>query len=434
MVQTVRASWPLFLGLALLMLGNGLQGTLLGLRADIEGFPTAVTGLVMSIFYAGYLIGAVRAPVLIARVGHIRVFAAFSALASAAVLLHAVFLQPVLWGVMRLISGFSFATLFIVAESWLNGQTRNADRAKVLGFYMFVVFGGMGAGQLLLGLADPGSFVLFTAVSVLVSVAVVPMLLTSGPAPAIPPVQRIDLPGLYRTSPLGIVGTFAAGLTGGAVFGMGAVFASQLGLTIGGVAVFMFALMMAAMLGQFPVGYLADRFDRRLVIIVAAFSAGAAGLGAVAADGLGTLALLVVTVFVAFPLYSVSVAHTNDHLDTGGMVAAAGGLMMVNGCGAALGPFAVGLAMTGLGPVGFALFVGAVYVALGLFGFYRTFRRAAVPLDEQGPTLPVPRASPVGTALAQEAAVERSPGEPVGLAESGADIGGPSPDKQPNLV
>ncbi len=430
MVQTVLASWPLFLGLALLMLGNGLQGTLLGLRADIEGFPTAVTGLVMSIFYAGYLIGAVRAPVLISRVGHIRVFAAFAALASAAVLLHAIFLQPIVWAVMRLVSGFSFATLFIVAESWLNGQTRNADRAKVLGFYMFVVFGGMGAGQLLLGLSDPGSFVLFTTVSVLVSIAVVPMLLTSGPAPAIPPMQAIDLRGIYRTSPLGIVGIFAAGLTGGAVFGMGAVFASQTGLSVGGVAVFMFTLMMAAMLGQFPVGYLADRFDRRTIIILTAVVAGTAGLGAVATTGLVSLALLALTVFVAFPLYSVSVAHTNDHLEEGGMVAAAGGIMMVNGLGAALGPFAVGLAMAALGPVGFALFVGSVYAGLGVFGFYRTFRRPSVPLDEQGPTLPVPRATPVTGGLPQEAPVDTVSSDVSDAAEAPA----PGPTKTPDLV
>ncbi|MFW5680171.1 MAG: MFS transporter [Pseudomonadota bacterium] len=433
MLQTVLASWPLFLGLALLMLGNGLQGTLLGLRADLEGFATAVTGLVMSIFYAGYLIGALRAPNLIARVGHIRVFAAFSALASAAVLLHAVFLHPALWAVMRLVSGFSFATLFIVAESWLNGQSRNADRAKVLSFYMFVVFGGMGAGQLMLGLADPGGFVLFTAVSVLISVAVVPMLLTSGPTPPIPTAKGIDLGGLYQTSPLGIVGTFASGLTGGAVFGMGAVFASQLGLSIGGVALFMFALMMAAMLGQFPVGYLADRFDRRLVIIVASGVAGCAGAGAVLLDGPAKLAALTAVVFVAFPLYSVSVAHTNDYLDNDGMVAAAGGIMMVNGFGASVGPFAVGSAMGAFGPTGFALFVGGVYTALALFGFYRTFRRASVPLEEQGPTVPVPR---VSTLMTQEAAVERLEAETSGLGEAAGEFTHrhPAEEKTPSLM
>ncbi|TVQ37226.1 MAG: MFS transporter [Geminicoccaceae bacterium] len=434
MLQTVFSSWPLFLGLLLLMLGNGLQGTLLGLRADIEGFPTAITGLVMSIFYAGYLIGALRAPILIARVGHIRVFAAFSALASAAVLLHAIFLAPWMWAIMRLVSGFSFATLFIVAESWLNGQTKNADRAKVLGFYMFVVFGGMGAGQLLLGIADPADFVLFTAVSVLVSVAVVPMLLTSGPAPAIPTPKPIDLKGLFRTSPLGVVGTFASGLTGGAVFGMGAVFASQLGLAVGAVALFMFALMMAAMCGQFPLGYLADRFDRRLVIIIAALAAGAAGLGAVVVDGPAKLGLLTVAVFIAFPLYSVSVAHINDHLDNDGMTAAAGGIMMMNGFGAAVGPFAVGVAMSVLGPTGFALFIGGVYAALGGFGVYRTFRRPSVPLDEQGPTLPIPRATPAATGMAQEVALERAETDASAGEPGGAETAAKAVDEKPSLV
>jgi MFS family permease len=406
MLSTLATSWPLFLGLGLLMLGNGLQGTLLGLRADIEGFPTAVTGFVMSVFYAGYLIGALRAPMLIGRVGHVRVFAAFGAIASAAVLVHAVFVQPLVWAFVRLLSGYAFAAIFIVAESWLNSVARNENRAKLLSVYMLVVYVGMGGGQLLLGVADPGGFVLFTLVSVLVSVAVVPMLLTSGPTPAIPTARPVDVVKLYRTSPLGVVGAGVAGMGGGAIYGMGAVFASQVGLDVTAVGLFMFALMIAAMLGQFPVGFLADRFDRRTVIIVAAALAG----GAAVLGGFGTghwsLGLVAVTVLLAFPLYSVSVAHTNDYLDSDGMVAAAGGMMMVNGFGAALGPFAVSLAMTAFGPAGFPLFLGAAYASLAAFGIYRTFRRAAPPLAEQGPTLPIARATPVATAIAQDAAID----------------------------
>ena len=406
MLQTVVASWPLFLGLGLLMLGNGLQGTLLGIRADLEGFPTAVTGLVMSIFYAGFLLGAVRAPMLIARVGHVRVFAAFGALASATVLVHAVFVQPLVWAVMRLLSGYAFAAIFIVAESWLNSLARNEDRAKVLSVYMFVVYLGMGGGQLLLGAADPGGFVLFTLVSVLISVAVVPMLLANGPAPAIPSGRAVAVAKLYRSSPLGIVGAGVAGLGGGAIHGMGAVYASQIGLDVAAIGVFMFGLMIAAMTGQFPVGFLADRFDRRLVIVVASGLAGtAAGLAGLA-EGIVALGLLGITVLLAFPLYSVSVAHTNDHLDADGMVAAAGGMMMVNGTGAAIGPFAAGLVMTGIGPTGFPIFIGAAYAGLALFGVYRTFRRGPVPLAEQGPTFPIARATPVATAIAQDAAIE----------------------------
>lgn len=403
----VLSSWPLFLGMALLMLGNGLQGTLLGLRADLEGFATAVTGLVMSAFYVGMLAGSVITPRLVGAVGHVRVFAAFAAIASAAILLHAVFIHPLVWTAMRALAGFSFAALYIVAESWLNSQAGNQDRAKLLSFYMVVSFAAAGSGQLLLNVADPSDFVLFALVSVLLSVAVVPMLLSSGPVPPLPTTRSPALSELYRSSPLGIAGTFASGAASGAVLGMGAVFAAQSGLAPAAIAQFMFVVLIAGMIGQFPIGYLADRFDRRVVLIVTATVGGLLSLaGAVVGGGLG-LALLAAASAFLFPLYSISVAHTNDHLDNDIMVAAAAGLMFANGIGSVLGPFAAGLAMAVLGPPGFALYLTAVLGTVAVFGVYRTFRRASVPLDAQGPTVPIPRATPIGTALAQSVAIEQ---------------------------
>lgn len=417
MGHALRSAWALFLGMALLMLGNGLQGTLLGVRADIEGFATAVTGVVMSGFYAGLLAGAVLAPRFIGKVGHVRVFAAFAAVASAAVLLHAVFVEPLVWALMRVVSGVAFAALYIVAESWLNSETRNDARGRVLGVYMIVSSGGMAFGQILLNAADPADFVLFVVVSVLISLAVVPMLLSTGPTPRPAPPGPPDVRRLYHTSPLGVIGVVASGVIVGAVLGMGAVFARQAGLATAEVATFMFAILVVAMVGQFPLGWLADRFDRRLVIIAAALASGAAGLVAgVVGGGLG-LVFVVAAAAVGFPLYSVSVAHTNDHLEPSKMVAAAGGLTLLNGAGAALGPFAASLAMSALGHLGFALFLGAVELALAVFGFYRTFRRPAVPLDAQGPTVLIPRALPVATAIAQEAAIAQIEAEAALLAE-----------------
>lgn len=417
MHHALRSAWALFLGMALLMLGNGLQGTLLGVRADIEGFATAVTGVVMSGFYAGLFAGAVFAPKLIAQVGHVRVFAAFAAVASAAVLLHAVLLEPVLWAAMRVVSGFAFAALFIVAESWLNSETRNDARGRVLGVYMIVSSGGMAFGQILLNAADPAEFVPFTVVSVLVSLAVVPMLLSTGPTPKLAPVGRPDFRRLYRTSPLGVVGVVTSGVVVGSVLGMGPVFARQAGLATADVASFMFAILVVAMLGQFPLGFLADRFDRRLVIIAASAAAGLTALAAGSAGGGTGLLLVVAAAAVGFPLYSVSVAHTNDYLDSQAMVAAAGGLTLLNGLGAAVGPFTAGLAMSVVGPAGFSWFLGAVLVLLAGFGVYRTFRREAVPLAEQGPTVFIPRTSTVATAIAQEAAIEQMEAEAALLEE-----------------
>jgi MFS family permease len=427
MIHVVRAAWPLFLGMAFLMLGNGLQGTLLGVRADIEGFATAVTGAVMSSFYAGVLAGAILAPRLIGQVGHVRVFAAFAAVASAAVLLHAVLLDPLLWAAMRLVSGFSFAALFIVAESWLNSETRNDARGRVLATYMVVSAGGMAFGQTLLRFADPGEFVLFTVVSVLVSIAVVPMLLSTGPTPRLARVVALDPRALWRSSPLGVVGVATSGVVAGAVLGMGAVFARQVGLSTSDVATFMFAVLLVAMLGQFPLGFLADRLDRRLVIIVAAAVAGALGIGAGFAGGVLGVVLVALAGAVGFPLYAVSVAHTNDHLDLDAMVAAAGGLTMLNGLGAAVGPFAVGVVMTAVGPAGFAWFIGAALGGLAVFGCYRTFRRAAVPLEAQGPTVVVPSVAPVATALAQEAAIEQMEADAAQVTET-STVAGPSVD------
>jgi MFS family permease len=433
MENVLRSAWALFLGMALLMLGNGLQGTLLGVRADIEGFATAVTGVVMSSFYAGLLAGAALAPRLIGQVGHVRVFAAFAAVASAAVLLHAVFLEPVVWALMRVMSGFAFAALFIVAESWLNSETRNDARGRVLGVYMIVSSGGMALGQILLNVADPRDFVPFTVVSVLVSLAVVPMLLSTGPTPKIAAAGPTDFRRLYRSSPLGVVGVVTSGVVVGSVLGMGAVFARQSGLATADVASFMFVILLAAMVVQFPLGYLADRFDRRLVIIAAVAVSGAAGVAATVVGGVAALALVVVAAAIGFPLYSISVAHTNDYLGADAMVAAAGGLTLLNGVGAAVGPFAVGLAMSAFGPLGFALFLGAVQLVLAVFGFYRTFRRPTVPADVRGPTVLIPRASPVATALAQEAAIAQIEAEAALLAEEMAAEGATS-DRAENRI
>jgi len=423
MDHVLRSAWALFLGMALLMLGNGLQGTLLGVRADIEGFATAVTGIVMSGFYAGLLTGAILAPRLIGQVGHVRVFAAFAAVASAAVLLHAVFVEPVVWALMRVVSGVAFAALYIVAESWLNSETRNDARGRVLGVYMIVSSGGMAFGQILLNVADPADFLPFTVVSVLVSLAVVPMLLSTGPTPKLAPAGPPDFRRLYRSSPLGVVGVVTSGVVVGSVLGMGAVFARQSGLGTADVASFMFVVLLAAMVVQFPLGYLADRFDRRLVIIAAVAVSGATGVAAALVGGGAALALVVVAAAIGFPLYSISVAHTNDYLSADAMVAAAGGLTLLNGVGAAFGPFAVSLVMSGVGPLGFALFLGAVELALAVFGLYRTFRRPTVPADVRGPTVMIPRASPVATTLAQEAAIAQIEAEAALLAEEMATDG-----------
>ena len=215
------------------MLGDGLQGTLLAVRADLEGFSTTLTGLIMSTFYLGFLLGSILTPRLTIKVGHIRVFAAFAALSSAAILLHALFVTVPVWMAMRLLSGFCFAGLYIVAESWLNDRASNETRGKLLSLYMVVTYIGVGAGQLLLNLADPVGYPLFILTSVLISIAVVPLLLSAGSPPTFQDSVRISLIQLYRLTPLGIVSMFAVGLVTATFFALGPVYAQRLGLDIG---------------------------------------------------------------------------------------------------------------------------------------------------------------------------------------------------------
>ncbi len=221
MRTTIVASWALFLGIAMIMLGNGLQGSLLGLRATVEGFATATTGFVMSAYYVGFLLGSSLTPKLVKRVGHIRVFTALASMASAAVLLHAVFTTPAAWTAMRIVTGFSYAGLYVVAESWLNDRATNETRGQLLSVYMVIMVGGMGSGQLLLNVADPAGFELFILVSVLVSAALVPIALTAFAAPDFAAPSHVGVKQLYEISPLGVFGAFGTGIAHGAAFGMG---------------------------------------------------------------------------------------------------------------------------------------------------------------------------------------------------------------------
>ncbi len=414
MVAAVAACWALLLGMALVMLGNGLQASLLGVRAMLEGFPTTATGFVMSGYFAGFAAGSTLAPKLVARVGHIRVFAALASLASIVALLHVVFLTPVSWTAMRLATGFCYAGIYVVAESWLNDRVTNELRGQLLSVYMVVGLAGMAAGPLLLNAADPGGFLLFVAVSILVSLALIPILLTASPAPRFDTTAKVSLRQLYRISPLGVLGCVATGLSNGALVGMGAVYAENAGLSLAQISFFMSAAILGGVALQWPIGHLSDRFDRRRVMIVVTLAAALAAGAAVAVAGhsvWGLLALVGLFGALSFPLYSLSLAHTNDHLTPEQMVGASSSLVLVTGAGATLGPIGAALAMSFLGTAGFFWFLALVHVALGGFALYRMARRAGMPPEEQGPHVYVPRTSPVAVAIALESAQDQTPDE-----------------------
>jgi MFS family permease len=398
------------------MLGDGLQGTLLAIRADLEGFSTTVTGLIMSTFYIGFLLGSILTPKLTQQVGHIRVFAALSALASAAILVHALFVEVPVWIALRLLSGFCFAGLYIVAESWLNDRATNETRGKLLSLYMIVTYAGVGGGQLLLNLASPSEFPLFILTSVLISVAVVPLLLSAGSPPKHQESIDISLLAVYRLSPLGIVGMFSVGLVTAAFFALGPVYGQRIGLDVEYISYFITAAVVGTVILQAPIGVLSDRFDRRIILTITTLLTSLAAVLCVFASQVSTnLLLLAVALFggLALPLYSVCVAYTNDHLKPNQMIAASGALVLTSGLGAVAGPILIASIMDYFGEQAMFWAIAVVHAFTGLFALYRMTVSRAVPLDKQGPSTATavhPSGSAIGSTqqLSHDEAVEDS--------------------------
>ena len=358
------------------MLGSGLQGTLLGVRATLEGFPTVVTGLVMSGYYIGYLSGTQLAPRLLRRVGHVRVFAALAAMASVSVLVQASWVHPLPWAVMRVMSGVCFAGIYVVAESWLNHHATRSNRGRLLALYMLVLYVGLGVGQFLLVLSNPSSQSPFMLVSGLISLAMVPILASAQNTPEPAPPQRVRYRDLYRNSPLGLVAVAVSGMVSSIIFSMGPVYARLSGATTHGVATFMAASIMAAVLTQYPVGRLSDLTDRRTLIAIACLVATIAA--AVAAFfPLPHLVLLLMaapsSAASALTLYSLAVSHVNDHLKPGQMVGASSRLLLANGMAAAAADptFLVGSAMAVYGPSAYFGVLGLLTAALSIYNLWR---------------------------------------------------------------
>ncbi len=374
----ILSTWALLLGFGILMLGDGLQATLLAVRADQEGFSATITGLIMSSFYIGFLAGSLLAPQIMRQVGHVRVFAAFAAMASAAILVHAVFIQVWVWIALRLISGFCFAGLYVVAESWLNECATNQTRGKLLSIYMVVTYVGVGLGQLMLNLADPRDYPLFVLTSILISIAVVPLLLSARESPSYQQSVHIRMRELYRVSPLGMLGMFMVGLVTATFFSLGPVYAQRLGLSLREISWFMTGGVIGTILFQWPIGALSDRLDRRKVLIVIMLLAGlSAILCILVSDGDSRILLLAVGGFcgLALPLYSVCIAYINDHLDPSQMIAASGTLVLVSGAGAVVGPTVVAAMMDEFGNSWFFGCMCFAYLFTGFFGTYRMSRR-----------------------------------------------------------
>lgn len=374
--------------MGVLMLGAGLQGTLIAVRATLEGFPPAVTGLVMSCYYAGFLGGTIAAPHFVRQVGHVRVFAAFTAIAAATILLQSEFVNPVFWGAMRGVSGLCFAGIYVVAESWLNDRASSANRGALLALYMAILYVGLGTSQFLLILADPRTPSLFMLVAVLIGLAVVPMALTVQRTPEVNLPRRVRYRDLYRNTPLGVVAVAISGMTSAIMFSIGPVYARLSGFGARGVAAFMGVSILAAVVTQLPLGRLSDRTDRRTVIAFVCL------LGVVVATSLAFveemprplfLALAALFGGLSLTLYSLAISHVNDKLESAQMVDASSALILLNGAGAAIGPALAGGLIAAYGPPAYFATLAAILGMLTVFDVWRKFQRKPVPAAQKGP-------------------------------------------------
>ncbi|MEJ5216864.1 MFS transporter [Cognatishimia sp. D5M38] len=405
MGQVISSTWALMLGMLLLMVGNGVQGSLLGIRGEIEGFSTVEMSFVMSAYFLGFLGGSRLAPEMIRRVGHVRVFAALGSFISAALIVFPWLTDPWVWMFCRAVIGFGFCGVYVTAESWLNNAATNENRGKTLSLYMYAQVTGIIAAQGLLVTADPSGFVLFVIPSILVSLSFAPILLSISPTPAFESTHSMKLTEIFHVSPLGVVGMFILGGIFSAQFGMSAVFGSQAGLTIPEISLFIAMFYIGSVVTQYPIGWFSDRMDRRVVIFtVSAFATAGAVVGLLFP---GSYTLLLVAAFVVGgatnPLYSLLIAHANDFLSREDMASASAGLLFVNGCGAVLGPIAIGWLMTNLGTSAYFLFLGVLTGIMGLYTMYRMTKRAAPSVEETGSFAPV---LPTSTSVAMEAAQE----------------------------
>jgi MFS family permease len=402
----------LLLAIFILMAGGGSLTTLISVRLQDAEVSASSIGAVATAYFAGLTLGSFTVFRIIARVGHIRAFAAFVSLFSASALVYALHLDIGLWSLLRVLEGFCIAGVYVCLESWLNDKAPSASRGSVLAFYMVALYAGQAAGQFLLTLNAGSPAFPFVAASMLLSLAVVPVALTHQAPPQPPPLVPLNVRALYRASPLGFVGAVSNGVMLGAFYGLGAVFARRIGLDAGGAATFMSAAILGGVALQWPLGRASDMFDRRLVIVaVLAAISGLSAILAVSADLSAPVRLVVVALFggMIFALYPLCVAHTNDHLSAEERVAASGGLILSYSVGAMAGPVLASTAMGLIGPGGVFLTTGAAGGLTLVYALRRLIARASAPSEDQQPYLVMPRTTPAA-ALLDPIAAEEQPG------------------------
>ena len=394
MQKELRKSWALFIGIGLMMIGHGLQLQVMGIRAVLEDFSIFTTGIFMSGYFVGYFVGSSTTPNFVSKVGHIRVFAAFASLASLSALIAVVYVNPFMWTISRFITGISLVSCYVVTESWLNDRATNKNRGQLLSAYMMVIYFGLAIGMLLLNVSKPEDYEPFILVSILLSVALVPILLTKRPAPKFKKIETISIKELYKISPLGSLSSFFTGIIHAAFFSLISVYATLAKFTLVETSILLFIATIAGVIGQGPIGYFSDTFDRRKVIVITTFGSCFLAFISILTSNdpiqniyyMDEFAFRKIIFFIAvglysslcLPLFSLNLAHTNDFVPKSKFVAAGGGLQFIFGVGAISGPILCSIFMEWFGLNGLFIFLIITHAIIGCFGLYRMRVRETV--------------------------------------------------------
>jgi len=415
MIKILKNSWALFTGYGILMIAHGFQGNLLGVRSVIEDFNFIATGAMMSGYFIGYFIGTNTIPTMVSKVGHIRVFAAFASMASLSILIHAIFVDPIIWTLGRFVTGYSLVAIFIVMESWLNDRATNRTRGQLLSIYMLLTLVALSSGSLLLNFSSPEKYEPFILISLLLSLALVPILLTKRKAPKFKKLGSLTIKSLYKTSPLAAVSMFCNGFIHSAIFTLAAVYAATMNFTIFEISLLIFLITFAGGIFQWPIGYYSDKSDRRMIIIFCTFASATFCILAIYASGsslqnmylASSIGFDKIMFFVyatlyagmSLPLFTLTIAYINDYIPKEKFVAAGAGLQMIFSIGAMMGPLLCTLLMTQYGSNGFFIHLFIFHVIIGLFGMFRITKRPYKENPESTFT-PLPRnITPLGIEL-----------------------------------
>ena len=429
MLKIIKNSWALFIGYGVIMVSHGFQGNLLGIRANLENFNFIATGTMMSGYFVGYFLGANMIPNLVSKVGHIRVFAASASMASLSSLVHALFVDPVVWTLARFLTGFSMIGILIIVESWLNDRATNKTRGKVLSLYMFFTFFAFTIGNLLLNISSPNSYEPFILISLLFSIALIPILLTKRKPPTFKKTSSIKIRELLKISPFGSFSMFCTGFIFAAMFTMLAVYAVTMNLSVFEISILLVGTTLAGAIFQWPIGSLSDKYDRRLVIIGCCIFSSLFAVFSIAASGLSFDNLIIekyiilsyssmdktkLFIFIillsgmTFPMFALNLALVNDYISKEKFVAAGAGLNMIFGLGAIAGPLICSVLMNFLGPNGFFIHLLIFLIAITFFGIYRVNKRVYEDNPESTFT-PLPRdITPLGIELDPDTGVDLS--------------------------